>query len=79
METEYEIQKSLERRKDITKFIIAHRISAVKNADEILIIEEGSIVERGTHEQLLNLKGRYYDIYCEQFQGMSGQNEKEVV
>ncbi len=68
METEYEIQRALKRKKGITKFIIAHRISAVKDADEVLIIEEGRIVERGTHQQLMNRGGRYYDIYQEQFQ-----------
>ena len=50
METEQEIQKALHEYKNITKFIIAHRISAVKNADEILIFEDGEIVERGKHQ-----------------------------
>ncbi|NLM46553.1 MAG: ABC transporter ATP-binding protein [Firmicutes bacterium] len=67
METEYKIQKALEKRRQLTKFIIAHRISAVKNADEILIMENGEIVERGTHGELLARKGRYYAIYREQF------------
>ena len=68
METEYQLLKNLHRRDEkVTTFIIAHRISAVKNADEIIYLENGKIVERGTHEELLNLKGRYYDIYCEQF------------
>jgi len=79
METEYEIQKALERRKDVTKFIIAHRISAVKNADEILIIENGEIIERGTHDQLLKLKGKYYKTYCEQYGNAADMLEKEVV
>jgi len=79
METEYEIQKALERRKDVTKFIIAHRISAVKNADEILIIENGEIIERGTHDQLLKLKGKYYRTYCEQYGNAEAELEKEVV
>lgn len=70
METEYEIQKSIEDRKAMTKFIIAHRISAVKNADEILIVEDGEIVERGTHKGLLEKKGKYYDTYCAQFNGV---------
>ena len=68
METEYQLLKNLHSRdKKVTTFIIAHRISAVKNADEIIYLENGKIVERGTHEELLKLKGRYYDIYCEQF------------
>ena len=79
METEYEIQKALESRKGMTKFIIAHRISAVKNADEILIIDNGEIVERGNHKQLLKLKGRYYETYCEQFNCAEDMLEEEVV
>ncbi|MGE5582712.1 MAG: ABC transporter ATP-binding protein [Bacillota bacterium] len=78
METEYRIQRALERRTGITKFIIAHRISAVKNADEIVIIENGEIVERGNHWQLLALRQRYYEIYNEQYQGLLELKEKEV-
>ena len=70
METEYQIQRALEKRSGMTKFIVAHRISAVKNADEIVFIEHGEIVERGTHWQLLALHKRYYEIYREQFQGL---------
>ncbi|WP_461207840.1 ABC transporter ATP-binding protein [Clostridium sp. DL1XJH146] len=69
METEYQIQKELEAKKDITKIIIAHRISAVKDADEIIILHRGEIVERGTHQSLLDQKGRYYQTYCEQYEG----------
>jgi ATP-binding cassette subfamily B protein len=68
METEYELLKNLNNRfSDSTMFIIAHRISAVKNADMILYVEDGEIVEQGTHKQLLQLKGRYFDVYNEQF------------
>ncbi|NLM51420.1 MAG: ABC transporter ATP-binding protein [Firmicutes bacterium] len=77
METEYLIQQALEKRK-VTKFIIAHRISAVKNADEILIVENGRIVERGTHESLLRRKGKYYAIYREQFKDFADL-QKEVI
>lgn len=69
METEYRIQKEIEKLKNITKIIVAHRISAVKEADEILILEGGKIVERGTHKELLQLKGRYYQTYSEQYEG----------
>lgn len=79
MGTEYSIQKALERRKGMTRFIIAHRVSAVKNADEILYFEDGRIVERGTHDELLNLRGRYYDTYCEQYRDYVTALEKEVV
>ncbi|HBG16058.1 MAG TPA: ABC transporter [Firmicutes bacterium] len=78
METEYQIQKALETKGGLTKFIIAHRISAVKNADEILIIEDGKIVERGTHQQLLAMEKRYYATYRDQFQGISDLEVKAI-
>jgi subfamily B ATP-binding cassette protein MsbA len=46
-----------------TTFVIAHRLSTIRKADQILVIEGGRIVERGTHDNLLELKGRYYDLY----------------
>jgi ATP-binding cassette subfamily B multidrug efflux pump len=64
LETEWQIQQTLETRRDLTKVIIAHRISAVKNAAEILLLEAGRVVERGTHQELLAKKQRYYEIYC---------------
>ena len=68
METEYNLLKNLNNSKNKpTTFIIAHRISAVKNADEIIYLDNGSIVERGTHEELIKKRGRYYSIYCDQF------------
>lgn len=66
METELYIQKAIEEY-GLTKIIIAHRVSSVKNADEIIVLDNGEIVERGTHEYLLSLKGRYYEIYQEQY------------
>lgn len=65
METEYEIQKSLDAL-EATKIIIAHRISAVRRADEIIFLEDGRIKERGTHEELLAKRGLYYDTYVAQ-------------
>lgn len=53
METEHEIQKTLNELDDTTKIIIAHRISAIRHADEIIYLEDGKIAERGTHEELL--------------------------
>lgn len=50
-----------------TGIIIAHRISAIRHADEIIVMDHGEILERGTHEELLDKKGLYYDIYEEQF------------
>jgi ATP-binding cassette subfamily B protein len=71
METEHEIQQALKRlMAGRTTFIIAHRISAVKDADEIIILENGRIVERGTHDQLLKLRGVYYDIFRDQYKDL---------
>lgn len=67
METEFQIQKALEELKDTTKIIIAHRISAVRMADEILFLENGEIRERGTHQELMAKKGLYYETYLAQY------------
>ena len=48
---------------DRTTFVIAHRLSTIRNADAIMVLENGEIIERGTHEQLLAMKGRYYELY----------------
>src|SRR6266850_1874788 len=49
-----------------TTFVIAHRLSTIRRADQILIVEAGCIIERGTHETLYALGGRYYDLYTRQ-------------
>lgn len=67
METEHEIQKILRTLPNTTKLIIAHRISAVRHADEILVLENGTIAERGTHDTLLAKKGLYYKTYVSQY------------
>ncbi len=67
METELMIQKALNELTDTTKIIIAHRISAVRNADEIIFLENGTIAERGTHEELLQAEGLYYKTYMAQY------------
>lgn len=66
METEHSIQRALSQISG-SKIIIAHRISAVRNADEIIILKDGRISERGTHESLLREKGYYYQTYMAQY------------
>lgn len=66
-ESETFIQKSLQSlMNDRTTFVIAHRLSTIQQADQILVIEEGKIVESGKHQELLEQKGRYYDLYTYQ-------------
>ena len=67
--TEVRIQKAMDNlTKGRTSFIIAHRLSTIKNADLILVMKDGDIVEQGGHEQLLELKGFYADLYNSQFE-----------
>lgn len=75
METEQCIHDTLRELKGTTKIIIGHRISAVCHADEILILEGGQIVERGTHDELLAKKGHYYQTFVAQY----GTPESEVI
>lgn len=67
METEFAIQKELNALNSVTKIIIAHRISAVRHADEILFLADGSVAEHGTHEELMAKKGLYYDTFMAQY------------
>ena len=63
--TERHIEKGMDRlMTDRTTFVIAHRLSTVRNSDIILVLENGEIVERGNHEELLAMKGRYYELYA---------------
>ena len=75
METEHQIQQELKAMEGVTKIIMAHRISAVRHANEIIILQDGEIAERGTHESLLKQKGLYYDTYVAQYEE---PQEKEV-
>jgi ATP-binding cassette subfamily B protein len=66
--TEALIQRGMESlMRDCTSFIIAHRLSTIKRADRILVIEDGRIVEMGTHAELLRTRGHYYRLYTKQF------------
>ncbi|WP_207715022.1 ABC transporter ATP-binding protein [Clostridium estertheticum] len=79
IQTENNIRHSLDKYfKDKTTFIIAHRISSVKNADMILVLNKGRIVERGTHSELLVKKGEYYNVYINQFGNFDDAKGKEV-
>ena len=83
METEHEIQKTLHDLNHTTKLIIAHRISAVRHADEIIVLENGSIHERGTHEELMQKRGLYYATYLSQYgtytaPGVADSHKKEA-
>ena len=49
--------------KDRTTFVIAHRLSTIRNSDMIMVLEHGRIIERGTHTELLQRQGRYYELY----------------
>ncbi len=81
METEYKIQKALKHvTHDMTTFIIAHRISSVKDADQIIVLDNGEIIERGTHKTLLDKKGLYYNMYREQYKDFDAINTgKQVI
>ena len=65
--TEKEIQKNLENiSKNKTTLIIAHRLSTAANADNIIVLDKGVIIEQGTHESLLSLKGKYHEMWGKQ-------------
>ena len=67
--TEKLIEKGMDQlMKGRTVFVIAHRLSTVRNADAIMVLDHGVIIERGSHEELLNKKGRYYQLYNGQFE-----------
>ena len=74
-ETDIEIRRALnERSKDVTTFIIAHRVSTVKDADQIIVLDKGHIIQRGTHEELIHQEGLY-----QTFWEIQNQKEAEVL
>jgi ATP-binding cassette, subfamily B, multidrug efflux pump len=80
METEHAIQEALSRyNKNKTTFIIAHRISSVKNADKIIVLDGGRIVEQGNHQELISKKKYYYDVYMNQLGNFNEAVNRQVV
>ena len=66
-ESEKLIQNAIvELLKDRTSFVVAHRLSTIVNADLILVLDHGKVVEQGTHHELMQKKGRYYELYTSQ-------------
>ena len=83
--TERKIQTALDQMlKGRTSIVIAHRLSTIRNADLLLVLNEGQIVERGKHDELLEKKGFYYDLYMSQFRreeqepGTNGRESQEL-
>ena len=74
-ETEVLIQDSLEKMKNIgTMLVVAHRLSTIQHADNILLLSKGKIIEQGSHQELLALHGRYHQLYTLQYTKSQLQN-----
>ena len=75
-ESEVAVQRALKTAlANRTSLVIAHRLSTVRDADQILVVEDGRIIERGTHSELLRAGGAYADLYRTQFEGQTGPAE----
>jgi len=78
--TEVHIQEGLRRLMEgRTTFVIAHRLSTIRNADKMLVIRDGEIIERGTHNELIKKKGFYYNLYMSQFKGTIDDADFEYI
>ncbi|MHB8130624.1 MAG: ABC transporter ATP-binding protein, partial [Mobilitalea sp.] len=58
-----------------TVIMVAHRLSTIQNADKILLLHDGRVIEEGTHEELLAMKGKYFDLYTRQLTAASSRKE----
>ena len=68
-DTERQIQSAMRHlMADKTCFVIAHRLSTIRNADKIIVVNDGRIIEQGTHNQLMGIKGFYHKLYASQFE-----------
>ncbi|MBC8498281.1 ABC transporter ATP-binding protein [Candidatus Bathyarchaeota archaeon] len=77
--TEIQIQEAFRRlMSGRTSFVIAHRLSTIRRADMVLVINNGEIIERGTHEELIEKKGFYYRVYMSQFKGTNGSDVEPI-
>jgi ATP-binding cassette subfamily B protein len=77
--TERQIQEALDKLLEgRTSFVIAHRLSTIRNADQVLVLNHGEIIERGTHKTLLAAKGFYYDLYMSQFRRQVNEGTGEL-
>ena len=79
METEHEIQSGFQEvMRGRTTFIIAHRISSLRHADEILVLDEGRVVQRGKHTELIQVPGPYQDVYNIQYADYIARGKREA-
>ena len=77
--TEIQIQKAFRNlMRGRTSFVIAHRLSTIRRADRVLVIDDGEIIERGTHGELMKMRGFYYRVYMSQFKGTNGGDLKPI-
>jgi len=74
--TEHEIQTAINRvRKGRTVVVIAHRLSTIRDSEQIIVLNDGKVAERGTHDELMALEGEYYNMWMRQIEGTTGDDD----